>query len=215
MRSCTPDERPRDPTRFECVRIVQDLSIEHESDDLPDEKQGTKVLTEVLDTTSDSLFPLQGALGYEIHQTLFIGPNCLVVEGTSDLLYLQAMSALLEEEGRTGLSTNWTITPVGGAGRVPTFVALIGSQTHLNVAVLVDSHECDRQQIESLYKRKLLKKQKALTYVDFIQGDEADAEDLFRADFYLRLVNGEFGCEIRLLICAADTLVFSVVSKNT
>ena len=167
-----------DPTRFERVRIVQDLSVEEESDDLPDDRQGTRVITEVLDATPDSLFPLQGALGYEIHQTLFVGPNCLIVEGASDLLYLQTMSDLLEKQGRIGLSTQWTITPVGGAGKVPTFVALIGAQTHLNVAVLVDSHEYDRQQIENLYRKKLLKKQKVLTFADFTQGDEADVEDL-------------------------------------
>ena len=117
-----------DPTRFDRVRIVQDLSIESNSDDLPEEKQGTKVITEVLDATSDSLFPLQGALGYEIYQTLFIGPNSLVVEGASDLLYIQIVSALLQERGKVGLSAEWTITPVGGSDKVPTFVALIGAQ---------------------------------------------------------------------------------------
>ncbi len=203
-----------EPTRFERVRIVQDLSVEHESGDLTEEKQGTKVLTEVLDATSDSLFPLQGALGYEIHQTLFIGPNCLVVEGASDLLYLQAMSALLEKMGRTGLRTDWTITPVGGAGRVPTFVALIGSQSRLNVAVLVDSQERDRQQIENLYKRKLLKRQQVLTYADFTQGDEADVEDLFNVEFYLRLVNGEFGCSIQPAdLCSGHPRVLRRVEK--
>ena len=70
-----------DPRHFGRVRIVQDLSIEPDSDDLPEEQQGTQIITEVLDATPDSLFPLQGALGYEITQTLFIGPNCLVVEG--------------------------------------------------------------------------------------------------------------------------------------
>ena len=198
-----------DPARFERVRIVQDLSIEEASDALPDAEQGTNVITEVLDATPDSLFPLQGALGYEIHQTLFIGPNCLVVEGASDLLYLQTMSALLEARGRVGLSSDWTITPVGGAGRVPAFVALIGAQTHLNVAVLVDSHECDQQQIANLYKRKLLKKQKVLTYADFTQGDEADVEDLFSSEFYLRLVNSEFGCAIQCIRLRGAGLIFS------
>ena len=110
-----------DPTHFDRVRIVQDLSIEPNSDNLPDERQGTQVITEVLDATPDSLFPLQGALGYEIYQTLFIGPNCLVVEGVSDLLYIQTISALLQECGKAGLSADWTITPVGGADKVPTF----------------------------------------------------------------------------------------------
>ncbi len=187
-----------DPTHFDRVRIVQDLSIEPNSDDLPDEQQGTQVITEVLDATPDSLFPLQGALGYEIYQTLFIGPNCLVVEGVSDLLYIQTISALLQESGKAGLSADWTITPVGGSDKVPTFVALIGAQTDLNVAVLIDFQKKDQQSIENLYKRRLLKKQKVLTYADFVSGNEADIEDMFNPEFYLELVNGAFGSSVVL-----------------
>ena len=187
-----------DPAHFGRVRIVQDLSIEKDSDELPAELQGTKVITEVLDATPDSLFPLQGALGHEIDQTLFIGPNSLVVEGVSDLLYIQVMSAVLQERGRDGLSSDWTVTPVGGADKVPTFVALIGAQTKLNVAILIDCQKTDRQTIENLYKRKLLKKQSVLTYADYVDADEADIEDMFTLDFYLDLVNGEYGSSIAL-----------------
>lgn len=182
-----------DSMHFGRVRIVQDLSLESDSDNSSDEQQGTKVITEVLEAIPDSLFPLQGALGYEIYQTLFIGPNSLVVEGASDLLYIQTMSALLQRKGKTGLSPDWTITPVGGAGKVPTFVALIGANTKLNIAVLIDYQKKDRQSIENLYKEKLLKKKQVLTYADFVTGDEADIEDMFNADFYLQLVNKEFG----------------------
>ena len=187
-----------DPTHFQRVRIVQDLSIEPDSDDLPVEEQGTQVITEILDATPDSLFPLQGALGYEIYQTLFIGPNSLVVEGSSDLLYIQAMAALLEEREKAGLSRDWTITPVGGSDKVPTFVALIGAQEHLNVAVLIDFQKSDQQNIENLYKKKLLNKRNVLTYADFTGSGEADIEDMFSSDFYLKLVNGAFGSSIEL-----------------
>ena len=185
-----------DPMHFDRVRIVQDLSIELDPEDLPDEQQGTKVITEVLDATPDSLFPLQGALGYEIHQTLFIGPNSLVVEGVSDLLYIQTVSALLQERGEAGLRTDWTVTPVGGSGQVPAFVALIGAQEHLNVAVLIDFKKKDRQNIGNLYKKKLLEKNKVLTYDRFVAGNEADIEDMFDPDFYLKLVNVEFGTSL-------------------
>jgi energy-coupling factor transporter ATP-binding protein EcfA2 len=181
-----------EPTHFERVRIVQDRSIDGE-EELAREQEGTKVLTDVLQATGDSLFPLQGALGYEIYQTLFIGPNSLVVEGVSDLLYLQAMSAIMEERGRVGLSEQWTITPVGGSDKVPTFVALIGAQKHLNVAVLVDYQKKDRQPIENLYKRKLLEKKQVLTFADFTGLVEADIEDMFEEEFYLGLVNAEYG----------------------
>ena len=113
-----------DPRKFERIRIVQDLGIDS-NEQLPKEQDGTKVITDVFDATDDSLFPLQGALGYDIHQTLFIGPNSLVIEGPSDMLYLHAVSGELDREGRTGLSEEWTLTPVGGSGKVPTFVALL------------------------------------------------------------------------------------------
>ena len=192
-----------DPTRFDRVRIVQDLSIETD-DDLPREEEGTKVLTDVLEATSDSLFPLQGALGYEIYQTLFVGPNSLVVEGVSDLLYLQTMSAVLQQKGRMGLSLEWTITPVGGSDKVPTFVALIGAQRKLNVAVLIDYQKNDRQTIENLYKRKLLEKKNVLSFTDFVSSDEADIEDMFDPDFYLKLVNKEFADSLSKPIVEAD-----------
>ena len=187
-----------DPTRFDRVRIVQDLGIESDSDDLSEEQEGTKVITEVLDATPDSLFPLQGALGYEIHQTLFIGPNDLIVEGISDLLYIQTISAILQAHGKEGLSSDWTITPVGGSDKVPTFVALIGAQSNLNLAVLIDYQKKDQQKIEDLYKRKLLKKKNVQTYADYAQGPEADIEDMFESEFYLKLVNGAFGVSISL-----------------
>ena len=144
---------------------------------------GTTVLTDIFGASKDSLFPLQGALGYDLHQTLFVGPNSLVVEGVADLLYLQAMSALLEEEGRVGLDRRWTVTPVGGAAKVPTFVALLGAQSGMKIATLIDIQASDKQKIDGLYKEKLLKKANVLTFADFTATAEADIEDMFGANF--------------------------------
>jgi hypothetical protein len=116
----------------------------------------------------------------------------LIVEGASDLLYLQTMTSVLEQDGLEGLSKEWTITPVGGADRVPTFVALIGAQHSLNVATLIDIDKATEQSIENLYKKKLLSKKKVLTYADFTGTKYADVEDMFEVDFYLDLVNEEY-----------------------
>jgi predicted ATP-dependent endonuclease of OLD family len=180
-----------DSQHFDRVRIVQDSSIDSD-EQLSREEEGTKVFTDVLKASPDSLFPLQGALGYELTQTLFIGPNCLIVEGVSDLLYLQTVTGVLESKGRTGLDNRWTITPVGGSDKVPTFVALVGAQKGLNVAALIDFQAGDKQVIESLYKRKLLKQTHVLTFADFTGKKEADIEDMFDEGFFLDLVNGEF-----------------------
>jgi hypothetical protein len=184
-----------DPKKFERVRIVQDLGIDAK-EPLPKAEDGTKVVTNVFDASDDSLFPLQGALGYEIQQTLFIGPNSLVVEGAADLLYLWAVSAQLEREGGVGLSEKWVITPVGGSGKVPTFVALLAPQRGMNVATLLDIQDSDKALIEDLYKKKLLNKKQVSTYANFVGTKEADVEDMFERDFYVDLVNAEFAAEL-------------------
>lgn len=180
-----------DANRFERVRIVEDKSLESDKT-LPLEQRGTKIITDVLEASAGSLFPLQHALGYDIAQTLFIGPNCLIVEGVSDLLFLQVISGLLDSKGKTVLDSRWTITPVGGADKVPTFASLISSQKKLKVATLIDIQNKDQQQIDNLFKSKILKKNHVLTFADFTGTNEADIEDMFSADFYLRLVNEEY-----------------------
>ncbi|MCG3117694.1 MAG: ATP-binding protein [Candidatus Manganitrophus sp. SA1] len=180
-----------DVQHWDRVRIVQDKGIDT-ADQLPREEDGTKVLTDVLDAGPDSLFPLQGALGYDIYQTLFIGPNSLVVEGASDLLYIQTISGILQGMGRVGLDGRWTITPVGGADKVPTFVALIGSQKKLKIATLIDFEKGNQQMIENIYRKKLLAKSHVLTFADFAGKKEADIEDMFDESFYIQLVNEEF-----------------------
>ena len=180
-----------DSKRFDRVRIVEDKSMNSDKD-LPLEKQGTKVYTDILETEEDSLFPLQGALGYEISQTLFVGPYCLIVEGVSDLLYIQIISDILRKKNMVSLNKKWTITPVGGSDKIPTFVSLLGSQKDIKVATLIDIQKKDTQKIENLYKKKLLEKKHVLTYGKFLNQDEADIEDMFGIDFYLLLVNEEF-----------------------
>ena len=48
-----------------------------------------------------------------------------------------------------------------------------------------------------MYKSKLLAKQQVLTFAQFTETFEADIEDMFDGEFYLRLVNEEFGSSIR------------------
>lgn len=157
------------------VRTVEDV-----------ERVGTKVSADVLCTSRDTRFPLQAALGYYLAQTLFLGPNNLVVEGPADYLYLQVMSVHLQSVGRTGLDARWVIVPVGGLDRIPTFVALLGAQ--LNVAVVLDVAAGGTQKVNSLVNRGIIAGEKLIPLTDFTNTAEADIEDLFDVDFYLRLL---------------------------
>jgi predicted ATP-dependent endonuclease of OLD family len=184
-----------DPTDFSRVRIVRDKSMESD-EELPPDQQGTKIFTDVLEADEGTLFPLQGALGYDIAQTLFIGPNCLIVEGVSDLLYLPTISDVMTGQKRVGLSEAWTITPVGGSDKVTTFVSLLGSQKKLKLATLIDFQKKDQQSIENLYKKKLLAKRNVHTFAEYTGKTEADIEDMFDPQFYLDIVNEEYKKEL-------------------
>jgi AAA15 family ATPase/GTPase len=194
-----------DSKHFERVRIVRDKTMELPTGagPLPPDEEGTKVLADVLEADEGSLFPLQGALAYDITQTLFVGPNSLIIEGVSDILYIDTMTGVLSRAGRTGLSDKWTLSPVGGADKVSTFVALMRGQKSLNIAVLIDTQKKDQQKIANLYKDKLLKKQQVLTFAEFTKTTEADIEDMFDIGFYLDLVNAEYRDQLNVPVAEA------------
>jgi hypothetical protein len=113
------------------------------------------------------------------------------------------VSALLLEEGRTGLDARRTVTPVRGAAKVPTFVAkvptfvaLLGSRKGMTIATLIDNQIADKKKIEGLYREKLLKKANVLTFADFTKTVDADIEDMFGEHFYIDLVNAEFADQL-------------------
>ena len=153
---------------------------------------GTKVGDDVLSTDVDTLFPLQAALGYDITQTLFVGKNCLLVEGPSDLLYLQWFSSELQRRKRVFLDKRWTITPCGGITKVGGFMSLFGGG-RLHVAVLTDYGQGDKKKVKDLRESKLLRDGHVLTADMFIGGaTEADVEDIIGWEMYVALVNASY-----------------------
>lgn len=163
------------PRALKRVRTVEDV-----------DRQGTKVSTEILTTQPDTIFPLQGALGYELGQTLMVKPDNLVVEGPADIIYLTLLSEHLRQKARTGLDPRWALVPAGGIDKVPAFVALFGSQ--LNVAVVLDVAAGGNQKINDLVRRGILKQSSLFPLTEITGTREADIEDLFEPDFYMDLV---------------------------
>ena len=149
--------------------------------------EGTKVGSRVLSTDSDTLLPLQGALGYDISQSLFVGPNTLLVEGPSDILYLKAVSAQLAKQGRIFLNPSWTICPAGGLDKVMSFVILFSGKIG-NIAVLTDMGSGDKSKVRKLREHELLKSGRVFSADEYANQDEADVEDLLGRAAYIELV---------------------------
>lgn len=172
--------------RLERVRIVED----------PGPPTGATATTEVLVADPDTLFPLQAALGYDIAQSLFIGPNNLVVEGTSDFIYLTIMSQLCAATGRSQLDDHWRVLPAGGATNIPTFVSLIGP--HLDITVLADAGTKGMQRVTSMVDQGLLAGHRLILASAASASGNADIEDLFSEGDYLKLFNNTFSTSLKV-----------------
>lgn len=171
--------------RLADVRVVEDIVEENGSQRIV---KGTKVSSDVLSVDRDTLFPLQAHLGYEVTQSLFVGKHCLLVEGPSDILYLQVASQALKKRNRTGLDRRWTICPTGGLDKVVSFASLF-SGNNLDVAVLCDYGSGDKSKVERIRQSQILQTGRVLTAVDFTGKPESDIEDFFELDTYCELVN--------------------------
>lgn len=174
------------PKRLSDCRIVEDVIYDNKLD--PPHSKGTKVKEDVMSTDKDTLFPLQGALGYSITQSLFIGENVLLVEGVSDIVYLKALSNELDRRERGGLDPRWTVCPAGGISKIRPFVSLFMGN-NLNIAVLSDQSSGDKREIERLRKSELLAAESFHTIADLLERDEADIEDILHPSLYCKIIN--------------------------
>lgn len=162
-----------------------------------DEEAGTTVTN---DPTGDArtLFPLQAALGYDLAQSLFIGPNNLVVEGVTDFWIMSAVSAYAADKGRMSLSPVLTMTPAGGAQKVSYMVALLTSES-LNVLVLLDTERDSKATKDELLKTKLIRDQNVVFVSEAFASppNEADIEDLLDPAIYETLVRESYAAELK------------------
>jgi predicted ATP-dependent endonuclease of OLD family len=192
--------------RLADVRIVEDVIIEQKGK--RPEVKGTKVRSDVLEVSDDTLFPLQGALGYEVTQSLFIGANTWLVEGPSDILYLQVLSQALTKRRREGLHSKWTLCPSGGIDKIAPFVRLF-SGNRINMAVLSDIASGDKTKIENLKKADILKAGHFYTCAHFTGQAEADVEDLFDTDLFVEMLNGAYKPPAANVVTAAALMAAS------
>lgn len=174
------------PDDLASVRTVEDVVI---VDGRGRKKSiGTKVRSDVLTTDPQTNFPIFGAMGFEVTQTLVIGKNTLLVEGPSDILYLQAASAALKAAGRIHLSPLWAVCPSGGIDKILPFVRLFYGNK-LNIAVLTDFERGQKRKLDDLHKAALLDSERIILATEIAGKDEADIEDFFDAALFVDLLN--------------------------
>ncbi len=172
-----------DPDHFERARMVED-----------DKNLGTVISEDIFKTGKDTFYPLQAALGIELSQTLFIGPNNLLVEGESDLKYLKILDLAVRKSGGNGLDPRWVIAPVQGAGKLQAHASILAAN-RLNIMILMDSSSNDSR-LKSLKESKLIGPKNIVGVGEIVGRIDADIEDMFDPEFYLELVNEVYDAEL-------------------
>lgn len=182
--------------------------------DTQNPKVGSVVSDAVEEKDSDTLFPLQAALGYTIAQNLYVSPNNLLVEGISDLVYLNHFSSALKALGREGLSDDVTIVPVGGADKIATFISLMRGN-ELSTVCLLDTFTDQRAEtrLKKMVEQKIIADKKIIYYHSVLERSFADIEDMFTKDEYVIIYNGAFGTSIKTADIDVDRPIMSQLKR--
>ncbi|GGN04189.1 hypothetical protein GCM10011609_49280 [Lentzea pudingi] len=181
----THSQHMLDPTKYETMRAVHDRATTEEPE------LGVVITPVDLSADRGTVLPVEAAIGYTVAQHLFLGrgPH-LVVEGSSDFVYLMRMSAHLTSLGRAGLDPRISIIPIGGVTNMPAFIALFGRR--LDVRALVDGAETNKvsDRIHRVAKSVGVDRRKIVILGEIPElPGTADIEDLFTVKDYLWLYN--------------------------
>lgn len=106
--------------------------------EMPDRTIGTKVNVSLTASDSGAMLPLQEALGYDLAQSLFFHNKNLVLEGLTDMWYLESLSDLLKADGKIGIDDQIALIPANSASKVVYFATILHAQ-NLKIAALLDS----------------------------------------------------------------------------
>jgi predicted ATPase len=159
------------PDELDLVRVVE----------LTNRKVGTKVHTDVTAKDPAALLPLQEALGYDLAQSLFAQQRNLVLEGLTDIFYLEATSDLLAAASVATLNDKIALIPAKSAGKVVYFATILHAQS-LKVAALLDSDGAGDQAAKQDVLVHTLGNERILRTKDAYNGavQKVEIEDLLR-----------------------------------
>ena len=177
-----------DIDRLEDVRIV----------DGSDATTGAVVRVDIDTVGSDSLLPLQSALGYSVLTPLLIGPSVLLVEGVSDLVYLRTWQSQMLKDGRESLDERWTVVPCGGIERIPALLSFFYERADLNLAVLCDGRSVAQDGISDSVRKKIIRRNRVVYLTDYLNKKNADIEDVFDPGTYLEIFNKTTGNDLKI-----------------
>jgi hypothetical protein len=173
-----------DPEHLDGVRTVEDASAN-------DKVLGTKVGDRFLSNDQDTSFPIRAALAYDVARRAVLGPQTLLLDRASDVLYLKWFSRELQQLGRDHLDPGWSLVPIGGLDSIGPFAALFASASQ-KIVVLTDGLMSHPRRLEGLWERGVLQFGRILRPALYVDLEDAQIEDMLGRALFRDLVTGAF-----------------------
>lgn len=129
--------------------------------------------------TENSVYPINAAIGLTVSDTLLIGCQPIIVEGTSDQIYLQIIKNYLISKKKISPLKELVFIPTGGVrGMSATINVVVGRDAKLPFVIL-DADKHGKNKLNSL-KQELYSeaKEKLILLSDIIGKDYVEVEDL-------------------------------------
>ncbi len=175
-----------DEAHWHSLRWIEDIDAQTEGG-----VSGTRAASHIEDADSETLYPLQAALGHAVVEGLLESRQVLLVESARDRLYLAWMAHVLARMGRTALDPRLAVVPAGDLARLAAFTHLFAARgASLTIFTSIPAHE--HRWLDQLHGAGTLPPERIIT-TDSIAGfPHATVEDLFGAEFYVQLVNAAY-----------------------
>ena len=137
-----------------------------------------------------SIYPVHAALGLTVSDTLLLGCKPILVEGTSDQIYLSFLKLYLQGEGLLKFSKEFVFIPVGGVRGMSPVSKLVSSRDNELPMVLLDSDKAGREYKKNLINGKYKgEADKVLEVNDFLEGENYEIEDLIPPAFIIKSID--------------------------
>lgn len=152
---------------LDLVRIVE----------LTDRSTGTKVNNKIISNDPAALFPLQEALGYNLAQSMFTAKKNILLEGLTDLWYLEGINSLLDKN----LDQNIALLPVGTSSKISYYASML-SHNDLKTIALLDSDSAGDKAAQQDTVINALGTKNILRTKDFLSREiqNSEIEDIIR-----------------------------------
>lgn len=140
-----------------------------------------------------SIYPVHAALGLTVSDTLLLGCKPILVEGSSDQIYLSLIKRFLSGTGDLKFSKEIVFIPTGGVKGMSPVSKLVASRDNDLPIVLLDSDKAGEDFQKQLKAGKYLEqKSKVIGVKDFIGEDIYEIEDLIEPVSLIKIIDKKY-----------------------